>query len=137
MKIGPSHFPSQWLWESPCALLSFSSLSVTRTLSPLQHLQSISPLNHVSIPPTFHNGAPSLPRIVQFILSILRLISQEGSSDWGTNIFTTSPLECFTRDCIPQPDIWAKLRREFYQHLTRYRVMESLTHCLLTTTLLV
>ena len=55
--------------------VSVSSLPVARPASPPQHLCSISPPNHISTPPTFHNVASSLPLVVQFVLYILRLIS--------------------------------------------------------------
>ena len=50
-------------------------LSATKALSPLQHLESISAPIHVSMPPTILDMASSLPIVVQFILSVVRLIS--------------------------------------------------------------
>ena len=78
-----SIFPCQWFWGSVSLIQTpkhFSlsppaPRSVTRSLSPLQHLWFFSPPNHISAPPTFHNVASLLPPGVQFVLSVLRLIS--------------------------------------------------------------
>lgn len=62
----------------------FSPLSVIRALSPLlQHGWFFFPPNHVSIPPTFHNGAFFLPLVVHFVLSVPRSISW--FSEWSDN----------------------------------------------------
>ena len=81
-KISPSHFPNQAMALRkyfPCAfpfvLFSISLFSMTRAPSPPQHLQSISPPNHISTLPTFHEMASSLSLVVQFLLSVLRSIS--------------------------------------------------------------
>ena len=49
--------------------------SVSMTSSPLQHLQSIYPLNHVSALPTFFYVASFLPLVVEFVLIVFRSTS--------------------------------------------------------------
>lgn len=86
MEISPSCFPSQWLWGifsfyiPLCATLSHLSLwprflPHCSTPSPLQHSWSVSPLNYVFTHPTFFDVAFSLLFIVEFVLSIFKLIS--------------------------------------------------------------
>ena len=65
-----------FLWNPLHAVhvFSFSLLSpfMIRAPSPLQHPQSLSPPNHVSVLPTFHNMAFFLPLVLQFFLSVHR-----------------------------------------------------------------
>lgn len=78
-KISSSCFSSQWLWGSFLGHISvhptLSGLSAIRARSPPQYPQSMSPPSHISALPTFLSVASSLPLVMEFVLSILRLIS--------------------------------------------------------------
>ena len=81
IKISPLFFPANGFGEMfslwvPFPVPSSGSLSASATLTPSpQQPWSLSAPNHVSILPTLFDEASSLPLVVEFVLSVFRLIS--------------------------------------------------------------